>query len=97
MDYYLKTTSKQDFIQDLQRAGIEITLDNNYYQNENLIIDWIGKIPLPIELDEEGNLIGEIQYYEGEHVNIRSINQIDVSKFENTVDVYPEPPYRMFS
>jgi hypothetical protein len=54
MDYYLKTTSKQAFLQDLQNAGIEIELENNYYQDENLIIDWIGQIPNPIEFDETG-------------------------------------------
>jgi len=97
MDYYLKTTSKQDFIQDLTTIGIEITLENNYYQDENIIIDWIGQIPNPIELDENGELIGEVTYKEGEHVNIRSIQEIDITQFQNTVDVYPNVPYRIFS
>lgn len=97
MDYYLKTTSKQDFIHDLQTIGIEITLDNNYYQDENIIIDWIGKIPYPIETDQEGNIIGEVVYREGKHVNIRSITELDTTQFVNTSDVYPETPYRVFS
>jgi len=97
MDYYLKTTNKQAFLQDLKNAGIEIELQNNYYQDENLIIDWIGQIPNPIEFDETGEPIGEITYKEGEHVNIRAINPIDTTAFQNTHDVYPAIPYRMFS
>ncbi|MBW3469083.1 hypothetical protein [Arthrospiribacter ruber] len=96
MDYYLRTTSKEAFIQDLQKLGIEIELDN-YYQDENLIIDWIGLIPNPVEVDSEGNVIGEITYKDGQHVNIRSKQELDVSLFENTVDVYPSVPFRMFS
>lgn len=97
MDYYLRTTSKEAFLQDLQRAGLEIEIQENYYQDEKIIIDWIGQIPNPIETDEEGNIIGEITYKEGLHVNIRTSQPIDVSVFENTQDVYPEQPYRMFS
>ena len=97
MDYYLRTTSKESFLQYLASLGLEIDLENNYYQDENIIIDWIGQIPNPIETDEDGNLIGEITYKEGLHVNIRSVEHIDVSLFQNTTDVYPEIPYRVFS
>ena len=97
MDYYLKTTNKQEFLQDLANAGIDIQLENNYYQDENIIIDWIGQIANPVEIDEEGNIIGEITHKEGEHVNIRSVTPINVSIFNHSSEVYPEPPYRMFS
>ena len=97
MDYYLRTTDKESFLQDLQRAGIEIEMEENYFQDDKIIIDWIGQIPNPVETDEEGNLIGEVTYKEGLHVNIRSVEPIDVTLFENTQDVYPEIPYRMFS
>jgi hypothetical protein len=97
MDYYLRTTSKGAFIQDLANAGYEVEMEENYFQDENLIIDWIGQIPNPIETDEEGNLIGEITYKSGLHVNIRSVESIDVSLFQHTQDVYPEVPYRVFS
>jgi hypothetical protein len=86
MDYYLKTTSKEAFLQDLSNAGFEIEMEGDYYQDKNIIIDWIGLIPNEIEGDEEGL-----------HVNIRSREPIDISKFENTQDVYPSPPYRIFS
>lgn len=97
MDLYLRTTSKQEFLQDLQNAGIEIELENNYYQDENIIIDWIGQIPNPMEFDENGEPIGEITYRDGQHVNIRSIKELDTTEFINTQSVYPEQPYRMFS
>ena len=92
MDYYLKTTSKEDFLQDLVKVGIEIEMEGNYYQDENIIIDWIGQIPDPI-VNEDDPII----YKEGQHVNIRSNQPIDVTLFENTLDVYPEVPYRIFS
>lgn len=97
MDYYLRTTSKESFLQDLNRSDIDIEMEGNYFQDENMIIDWIGQIPNPIETDEEGNIIGEITYKEGLHVNIRSINELDLNKFQYTVSVYPEIPYRIFS
>jgi hypothetical protein len=97
MDYYLRTKSKEEFIEDLKRVGINITLEKNYFQNKNIIVDWIGLIPNEYEIDEEGNPIGEPTYKEGQHVNIRSREPIDISKFENTQDVYPSPPHRVFS
>jgi hypothetical protein len=92
MDYYLKTTSKEAFLQDLQRAGIEIEMQGNYFQNQNIIIDWIGLIPNEVENEDD-----PVTYKEVQHVNIRSREPIDISKFENTQDVHPQPPYRMFS
>jgi hypothetical protein len=97
MDYYLKTTSKEEFIQDLNRVGIEIELTGDYYQDDIIIIDWIGLIPNPVQLDENGEIIGEITYRDGLHVNIRHISTIDVSMFINTTEVYPQVPYRVFS
>jgi hypothetical protein len=97
MDYYLKTTSKDDFIEDLKKIGIEILLVDNYYQDQNILIDWIGLIHNPIEFDQNDEIIGEITYKEGEHVNIRSMEVLDIQLFENTKVVYPEIPYRIFS
>lgn len=97
MDYYLRTESKEAFIEDLKNANIEIQELDNYYQDDKIIIDWIAQIPNPIQTDEEGNIIGEITYREGQHVNIRSVEPIDVSVFINTQDVYPDTPYRVFS
>jgi hypothetical protein len=106
MDYYLRTKSKEEFIEDLKRVGINITLEKNYFQNKNIIVDWIGLIPNEIQdenfgvFDENGEMLEnsyEITYKEGQHVNIRSIEEIDITKFENTEDVYPVPPYRKFS
>ena len=97
MDYYLRTTDKESFLQDLRRAGIEIEMEENYFQNEKMIIDWRGQIPNPVEVDEEGNIIGEVTFKDGQHVNIRSKEPIDIELFQHTQSVYPEVPYRMFS
>lgn len=97
MDYYLRTTSKEAFLADLQRAGIEIEIEGNYYQDEKIIIDWIGLIPDEIEVAEEDNIAEEITYIDGQHVNIRSVEPIDISVFENTTDVHTNKPFRMFS
>jgi hypothetical protein len=91
MNYYLRTISKEAFLQDLRLSGININLEGKYYQDENIIIDWLGEIPYPSETEEE------ITYREGQHVNIRSVEDIDISKFENTVQVFPKKPYRTFS
>jgi hypothetical protein len=97
MDYYLKTTSKEDFIQDLLSIGIEIVNFENYFQNELLIIDWIGQIPNPIEYDESGEIIGELTFKTGQHVNIRSVDEIDLSEFSHSESVFPNSAYGMFS
>ena len=97
MDYYLKTTSKEDFIQDLLSIGIEIVDFENYFQNEVILIDWIGQIPNPIEYTESGEPIGEITFKEGYHVNIRSVEEIDLSEFTHSESIFPNAPYRMFS
>lgn len=94
MDYYLKTTTKEDFLQDLILVDIEIDYFEHYFQNQSIIIDWIGQIPI---IDENAEPIDEIIYNEGQYVNIRSIEAIDVSKFNNTKDVHPNKPYRIFS
>lgn len=94
MDYYLRTTSKEDFLKDLILVEIEIDCFEHYFQNQSIIIDWIGQIPI---IDENAELIDEIIYNEGQYVNIRSIEAIDVSKFINTEDVHPNKPYRIFS
>lgn len=120
MDYYLKTTSKEDFLEDLQTIGINIQMSGDYYQDSSIIIDWIGLIPItpdptppdppidpdypqePIydtEINEFDNLYIPIPpiYRDGQHVNVRSIDILDITQFKNTFEVYPEPPYRMFS
>jgi hypothetical protein len=97
MDYYLKTISKEDFIQDLLSIEIEIVELENYFQNEVIIIDWIGQIPNPIEYTESGEPIGEITFKEGYHVNIRSVDEIDLSEFSHSESIFPNAPYRMFS
>ena len=97
MDYFLKTVSKELFIQDLSIVGYQIVLTYDYYQDENIIVDWIGIIPNPPVFDDDGNVIGETTYKDGLCVNIRSVLEIDINLFLNTVSVYPDIPYRVFS
>jgi hypothetical protein len=97
MDYYLKTTSQLDFTEDMLRAGYVIEINNNYFQDDAIIVDWIGEIPNPIEYDENGEIIGEMTYRDGEYVNVRSVGVVDTSVFVYTFSVYPEIPYREFS
>ena len=97
MDYYLKTSNKTDFLQDLSLIGIAADLQGGYYQDQSIIIDWIGQIPNPVEVDDNGEIIGEITYKEGLHVNIRSSHELDIDLFQHTVSIYPETPYRIFS
>lgn len=97
MDYYLKTTNKTAFLQDLSLIGIDADLQDGYYQDQSIIIDWIGQIPNPVEVDANGDIIGEVTYKDGLHVNIRSTNELDINLFQHTVSIYPETPYRIFS
>jgi len=97
MDYYLKTTSKEDFIQDISSIEIEILDFKNYFQNETIIIDWIGQIPNPIEYTESGEPVSEITFIVGQQVNIRSVDEIDLSDFSHSESIFPNEPYRMFS
>lgn len=97
MDYYLKTTSKEYFIHDLSLLDIGIELEDDYFQDKTIIIDWIGLIPNPVEIDEEGDTIGEITFKEGFHVNVRSVDPIAIEIFNHTHLIYPSTPYRVFS
>jgi hypothetical protein len=58
MDYYLKTTSKQAFLEDLSRVGIVISMEGGYFQNSEIIIDWIGLIPIIDENTEIPQMMG---------------------------------------
>lgn len=97
MDYFLKTTSKEAFLSDLQLVGLDIELIGDYYQDDSIIIDWIGTIPDYIPTNEFGEPTGEAIVYDGDHLNIRSNQPIDTSQFQNTQSVHPQIPYRVFS
>lgn len=97
MKYYFKTRTKTDFIQDLERAGIHVNMETNYYQDSNIVVDWIGLIPEKMEYDENGNPIGQITYKAGQFVNVQSTSAIDLGAFMHTTEVFPDPPYRTFS
>jgi len=97
MDYYLRTTSKEDFLQDLKEAGIHIQMEGDYYQDTEMCIDWIGLIPNSVEIDDQDAPLGEMTFKTGQHVNIRTVRSLDTSLFQRTTDVHPDPPYRMFS
>lgn len=89
IDYYLRTQSLEQFKSDMLKINIEVELDNNYFQNEEMAIDWIGLIPINLDSNEQINKNG---YF----VNIRSKIPIDLSLFDSTVQVYPDSPFRVF-
>jgi hypothetical protein len=44
MDYYLKTTTKEDFLQDIQKIIPQLEELDTYYQDHDLIIRIINNI-----------------------------------------------------
>lgn len=89
-DLYLKATSYAALISYLTENGIEMT--GEYFQNEQFIIDWIGKVPKII--DEE---TGEVtEWFTQYRFNVRLLDE-SVTLFDSFTSVHPETPYRIFS
>lgn len=89
-DLYLKATSKQQVLDLLAVKGL--TMESDYFENEDFVIDWIGKVPKVIN---EGT--GEVEsWFTDFRFNVRLIDESDDS-FDGFVNVYPETPYRVFS
>lgn len=87
-DYFFKTPDRTVLSQ------LEIEMEGDYYQDENFIIDWIGK--LPKTFDDEGHVTS---WTENERFNVRVINPEYETTFDNltgAVPVAPETPYRVF-
>jgi hypothetical protein len=97
MDYYFITTSKEDFINDMNKIGLYINVEENYFQDEKIIVDWVGKIVKENIYDEDKVEIIDIIYFDGLHVNVRSVDILDIELFVNTFAVSPNYPRRMFS
>lgn len=88
-DIYLKTTTHDDFAADMLLAGTNLGgWDGlNCYENADMIIDPVGKIPLD---DHTG-------YLEGLYYNIRLKDaELNTAAFEHTEQKYPVTPYRQF-
>lgn len=81
----------------MENVGYNIDLTYDYYQDDYIIVEWLGIIPNPPVLDGNGNIVGETTYRDDVYVNVRSINDIDITLFQNTTSVHPEIPYRVFS
>lgn len=89
-DLYLKATSYNALVSILAENGIE--LEGNYYQNDDFILDWIGKVPKTV--DEE---TGEVtEWFTSYRFNVRLLNP-EITIFNSFTPVHPETPYRMFS
>lgn len=62
-DLYLRCNSKEEVAELLSLE--EDQAFENYYENDEFIVDWIG--PIPVEFDEEGNVTA---WAEGLHFNV---------------------------
>jgi len=93
-DLYLKATSLEALqihliANDVIKEASEMT---GYFQNEDLIIDWIGKVPKVT--DEE---TGEVtEWYPDFRFNVRLLDETS-TLFDTFQSVFPETPYRVFS
>lgn len=89
-DLYLKATSFTALKAHL--SANSITMESNYFQNEGVIIDWIGKVPETFDLET-----GEVLSYFTQHrFNVRLLND-SLTLFDIFTNVFPETPYRTFS
>jgi len=89
-DLYLKATSYAALVSLLAGNGIE--MEGNYFQNEQFIVDWIGKVPKVTD-EETGEVIEWFTQY---RFNVRLLDE-SVTLFDSFTSVYPETPYRVFS
>ena len=95
-DYYLNvaTAKKAAFLNELP-AKIKAAFDDKYYQDEDIIIDWIGKVP-----NTTAPVTGDVLTWKaGQHFNIRVLNpafEDKVERFINATRFTPVIPYRMF-
>jgi hypothetical protein len=87
-DLYLKATSRTALETFLANNGL--TLEGNYLQTADFILDWIGKIPKTI--DEEGNVI---EWFTSYRFNVRLLTETTL--FDGFTHFEPETPFRMFS
>ena len=81
--------------QEALEALIGAPIENNYYQNDDFILDLIGKIPKTT--DEEGNVLTWTMYV---RFNVRLIENPErepCTLFDHMTNLNPEIPYRVFA
>lgn len=88
-DLYLKVPDYNTLRAHLQAN--DIIIEGNYLQNEQFILDYIGKIPKAI--DEEDNVT---EWTANDRFNVRLIDE-ELILFDGFESISPETPYRMFS
>lgn len=64
----------------------------SYFQNEDLVIDWIGKVPQTTDA-ETGEVL---TWYPDYRFNVRLLDETN-TLFDTFTNVFPETPYRVFS
>ena len=84
-DLYLMIKNKEAL-----EALIGSPIEGTYFENEDFIVDFIGKIP---RYDEEGNFISWTMYV---RFNVRLLNE-DCTIFDHMTNLTPEVPYRVFA
>lgn len=88
-DIFLKADTREAL--DDHLATHDIIIQGNYYQDDSMIIDWIGKVPRSVNQD------GEVtEWYSGYRFNVRLIDE-SVNIFSVFTEVSPDIPYRVFS
>lgn len=108
-DYYIIISSPEDFVVEMEMAGFDISgFACCFYQSEQLVIDWLGKVPEPSTLAQQSaNLAAYLEgtaqpypvvYKAGLYLNVRILKgDINPADFISTQFVEPETPYRVFA
>lgn len=118
-DIYASCESREAFVQDMKSIYYRFIKENEEGEEElnththKWTIDYIGKLEKsPAEYDEEGNLISEATYWDGDRVNIRLHDEefekdfmamLEAGEFDhlpnNTEFITPQPktPNRTFA
>ncbi|TDO21890.1 hypothetical protein [Pedobacter duraquae] len=89
-DLYLRTTNIQALKLFLCENGID--LESEYLQNNQFILEWIGKVP-KTKNPETGEVL---TWFTGQRFNVRLIDE-NCTLFDGFTNLNPETPYRTFS
>lgn len=91
-DLYIKIPSIEALTTDLKNLSEDfVYLDEEGVEqlkthSHKWAIHYIGRmVDVDATLDEEGNVVTEATYYDGEHANMRLLDEELITLFENTI------------